>query len=132
MATKLFRVIVPVTDMAKAVEFYEAVIEAPHERVSPGRHYFHCDGAILAVVDARADGESRTSRPNFDHVYFSVDNLEVAYERCRAAPGATFDVVGQQPGIASRPWGERSFYVQDPFGNPLCFVEAGTEFTGAG
>jgi uncharacterized glyoxalase superfamily protein PhnB len=26
-------------------------------------------------------------------------------------------------------WGERSFYLSDPFGNPLCFVEQGTEFT---
>ena len=32
--------------------------------------------------------------------------------------------------IATRPWGERSFYVHDPFGNPLCFVDAGSLFTG--
>ena len=24
--------------------------------------------------------------------------------------------------IARRPWGERSFYMQDPSGNPICFV----------
>jgi len=29
-----------------------------------------------------------------------------------------------------RPWGERSFYAHDPFGNPLCFVDATTIFTG--
>ena len=29
-------------------------------------------------------------------------------------------------------WGERSFYVRDPFGNPLCFVDADTLFTGSG
>jgi hypothetical protein len=33
--------------------------------------------------------------------------------------------------IAVRPWGERSFYLHDPFGNPLCFVDARTLFTGA-
>jgi hypothetical protein len=29
-----------------------------------------------------------------------------------------------------RPWGERSFYAADPWRNPLCFVEAGTAYTG--
>ena len=32
--------------------------------------------------------------------------------------------------IAVRPWGERSFYLSDPFGNPLRFVDAATLFTG--
>ena len=29
-----------------------------------------------------------------------------------------------------RPWGERSFYVEDPWGNPLCFVDRGTIYAG--
>jgi hypothetical protein len=29
------------------------------------------------------------------------------------------------------PWGETMFYALDPFGNPISFVEAGTEFTGS-
>jgi hypothetical protein len=32
--------------------------------------------------------------------------------------------------VAVRPWGERSFYADDPFGNGLCFVDAQTVFTG--
>jgi hypothetical protein len=32
--------------------------------------------------------------------------------------------------VALRPWGERSFYADDPFGNPLCLVDAGTVFSG--
>jgi hypothetical protein len=28
------------------------------------------------------------------------------------------------------PWGERSFYAEDPWGNPLCFVEEGTFYRG--
>jgi len=32
--------------------------------------------------------------------------------------------------IETQPWGERSFYCTDPFGNKLCFVEEGTTFTG--
>lgn len=33
--------------------------------------------------------------------------------------------------IAVRPWGERSFYIQDPWDNPLCFVEYGTVYSGS-
>ena len=32
--------------------------------------------------------------------------------------------------IVRRPWGERSFYAQDAWGNPLCFVERGTVYPG--
>ena len=32
--------------------------------------------------------------------------------------------------IVVRPWGERSFYAADPFGNGLCFVDEKTLFTG--
>jgi hypothetical protein len=28
-----------------------------------------------------------------------------------------------------RPWGERSFYAEDPWKNPLCFVEEGTVYS---
>ena len=31
--------------------------------------------------------------------------------------------------IETQPWGERSFYCTDPFGNKLCFVAADTLFT---
>jgi hypothetical protein len=29
-----------------------------------------------------------------------------------------------------RPWGERPFYAEDLWGNPLCFVEEGRVYTG--
>jgi hypothetical protein len=32
--------------------------------------------------------------------------------------------------ISVRPWGERSFYAEDKWQNPLCFVEAGTIYPG--
>ena len=32
--------------------------------------------------------------------------------------------------ISVKPWGERSFYVNDPWGNQFCFVEAGTVYAG--
>ena len=32
--------------------------------------------------------------------------------------------------IARQPWGETLFYAKDPFGNPICFAQRGTEFRG--
>lgn len=52
----LYRVSLPVPDIAQAARFYGEV-EAPGERVSPGRHYFDCAGTILALYDPVADGD---------------------------------------------------------------------------
>jgi uncharacterized glyoxalase superfamily protein PhnB len=46
-------------------------------------------------------------------------------ERARNAGCQSLD-----DGIETRPWGERSFYARDPFGNPICFVDEKTVFTG--
>jgi predicted enzyme related to lactoylglutathione lyase len=62
---------------------------------------------------------------NPDHLYFAVDDLESALERCRGAGCKRLDAV-----IKTRPWGERSFYAEDPFGNKICFVDEKTKFTG--
>ena len=117
---RLYRVLIPVTDIEAAARFYAAVLGGPGERVSPGRHYFDCEGAILACFDPAADGDGREARPNPEPVYLAVDDLP------GAPPG-----VGPLGEIARRPWGEESFYADDPFGNPLCFVARGSVFTGA-
>jgi predicted enzyme related to lactoylglutathione lyase len=122
-------VILPVSGIDRAARFYAKLLADDGRRVSEQRHYFDCGNVVLALVDPVGDGMPFRG-PNPDHVYFAVDDLEVVLQRCREAGGAAFDVPDQEPGIAWRSWGERSFYVQDPFGNPLCFVERGTEFTG--
>jgi predicted enzyme related to lactoylglutathione lyase len=123
-SARLYRVIVPVSDIEKAATFYCTVLEQPGVRVSPGRHYFGCGGTILACFDPRADGDAWDATPNPDHVYFAVPNLEACYER---VAGATGSVIGQP--IQTQPWGERSFYCTDPFANKLCFVDDRTLFT---
>ena len=77
-----------------------------------------------------------TPTPRFTSVapILSVDDLPATYDRCRRA-GAVFELSARlgagSPGqIAQRPWGETSFYVRDPFGNPLCFVAEDTLFAG--
>lgn len=125
---RLYRVILPAGDIEASVRFYQRLLEIEGERVSPGRHYFECGGVILAVVDPRADSDDRDSHPNSDHVYLAVAALD-AYHRRAMALGALSAEMGA---IETRPWGERSFYLQDPFGNPLAFVDASTLFTGHG
>jgi len=122
---KLFRVILPVPDIEAAARFYSALFEQPGQRVSPGRHYFDCDGVVLACFDPRADGDLFAARPNPDQLYFAVENIEAFFAR---AQQLGFSEIDSQ--IKSWPWGERSFYAVDPFGNPLCFVDQQTIFTG--
>ena len=130
---RLYRVIVPVSDLEPCVRFYSTLLGQLGTRISSGRHYFLCGDVTLALYSPRADGDARDARPNFDHVYFAVEDLDDIYRRAERLGGLSLEMgdgnlpMGQ---IATRPWGERSFYVQDPFGNPLCFVDSGTLFKG--
>ena len=129
MTPRLYRVIVPVADIEKAMKFYAGLFETPGERVSPGRHYFNLGGTILAAYDPIADGDSHSDwkhHPN-QYIYVGVSNLEAAVARSRQL-GA--QVVSEE--IQVMPWGERLFYAQDPFGNPLCLVDDDTLFLGSG
>ncbi len=126
---RLYRVIVPVPDMNRAVAFYRELLGSAGESVVPTRYYFHCGGTILALVDPSEHG--RAFRPNPDLVYFAVPDLEACLERAKKAGAQKLDAADVGWGIQKRPWGERSFYVADPFGNPLCFVDEKTLFTGS-
>lgn len=123
---RLYRVILPVADIEQAADFYGRLLATPGRRVSPGRHYFDCGGTILACYDPRADGDDFDAAPHTGHVYFAVEDLEACFERAGALGCRELEQA-----IAQRPWGERSFYAMDPFGNPICFVDERTVFTGA-
>jgi catechol 2,3-dioxygenase-like lactoylglutathione lyase family enzyme len=128
---KLYRVILQVSDIDKAAEFYTKLLGTEGRRIRGGfRHYFDCGDVILALVDPSADEEG--ARPNPDNVYFSVKELDAIHKRASELGCLSDgDVHGSRAGeIVTRPWGERSFYAFDPFGNPICFVEESTIFTG--
>ena len=133
MKPQLFRVILQVSDIDAATRFYEQILGFKGKRVSPGRHYFDCDGAILVCLDPRADGDEFDALPNVDYVYIAVTDVVASFQAATSA-GASLadgDVHGAPSGaVAERPWGERSFYAADPFGNKLCFVDQSTMFTG--
>jgi catechol 2,3-dioxygenase-like lactoylglutathione lyase family enzyme len=127
---KIYRIILQVSDLERAVEFYTKLLGDPGSFVRGGRHYFDCGPVILAILDPSGGGEA--PRPNVDNVYFSVGNVDAVYERAKELNClAEGDVHGEPAGkIITRPWGERCFYVTDPFGNSLCFVDEKTLFTG--
>ena len=125
MTTKLYRVILPVTSIDGAAAFYAQVLGQSGQRVSAGRHYFDCGGTILACYSSREDGDAHDVPANPEHIYFAVDDLEAVFARCSRAGCKQLD-----PNIKTRPWGERSFYAQDPFGNGICFVDETSVFVG--
>ena len=134
MAVNLYRVILPVRDIDRAAAFYAVVLGMPGQRVSAGRHYFDCGGTILACFDPQADGDGYVAQSNPEWLYFAVDDLERVFSACQREGGRlTEETIHGDPAgkIVTRPWGERSFYVEDPFGNKLCFVDERTIFTGS-
>ena len=133
MSVRLFRVIAPVTDIDQAARFYSRLLGFEGIRVSSGRHYFECEGTILACLDPPAEGDGEPLPPNPEYIYFSVEDLE-ATRLAAVDAGAVFrdgEVHGDPMSeIHRRPWGEVSFYAEDPFGNKLGFVDQATVFTG--
>jgi hypothetical protein len=61
-----------------------------------------------------------------------VDDLEAVHARAEQLGLLSTELVHGQVGgdISVRPWGERSFYADDPWRNPLCFVQTGTTYPG--
>ena len=130
-APRLFRIILQVPDLDQAEQFYGELLGDKGRRIPrASRHYIDCGPVILALVDVSADGE--TPKPLPDNIYFAVSNLEEIHAQAKALNClSSADVHGASAGdIVVRPWGERSFYVIDPWDNKLCFVDEETLFTG--
>ncbi|MGZ4561898.1 MAG: hypothetical protein ACXVXJ_13185, partial [Mycobacteriaceae bacterium] len=61
----------------------------------------------------------REPHPAAKALYFTVRDLDAAFERARALVCLSREDVHDAPGggIVVRPWGERSFYAEDPWKN---------------
>jgi uncharacterized glyoxalase superfamily protein PhnB len=129
---KLFRVALQVADLKQAAAFYAKLLDDPGIPIPRGsRHYFNCGGMILALVDV-AKGAREQPQPTPDYIYFAVDNLEEVFARAQELNCLAKDRYHDQNAgeILKRPWGEVSFYCEDPWGNGLCFVDDKTLYTG--
>ncbi len=131
----LFRVLVSATDLPASVRFYASLLGTPGRHVAEGRWYFDCGAVILGVLDASESAPQDRTSPA-EAIYFATDSLEAVHHRaarlgCLATDFLHGDPQSPMGGIVVRPWGERSFYAQDPAGNPLCFVDRRTCFTGS-
>ena len=135
----LSSIVLPTVSLGRTGAFYEEILGLEADTFVPGRHFFFTESCVLTLVNpiehARAhEQERREFRPNPDHVYFGVSDLDVTFERAQKlqmeplANDASHDMGS---GIQVRPWGERSFYGCDPSGNPICFVDEATLFTGS-
>lgn len=125
---RLYRIIFPVWDIDTAATFYADVLGQDGKRVSSGRHYFDVGGTILAIYDPIADGDKINDKWSFhenQYIYISTDELENVHQKITNSKCMYVD-----KSIKIMPWGERLFYANDPFGNPICFVDEKTIFVG--
>jgi predicted enzyme related to lactoylglutathione lyase len=125
----LFRLNIEVGDLESAVEFYSKLLGIQGRKQAGARCYFECGPVTLQVLDVSSVSKPHTAAKA---LYFTVKDLEAAYERAKTLQCLSRESVHDAPGggIVVRPWGERSFYAEDPWKNPLCFVEEGTVYTG--
>jgi len=126
---KIFRITVEVSSLDKAVAFYAKLLGTEGKRHPGARHYFDCGGVILAVLDVSQGGMTPTVGPK--SIYFAVGDVAAVHARAKGLEAlAPYQVHGEPAGkVTQRPWGEKSFYVVDPWGNDLCFCEEGTLYT---
>jgi predicted enzyme related to lactoylglutathione lyase len=125
----LFRINVEVGNLDRAAAFYEELFGIEGRRQAGSRCYFTCGPVTLQVVDVSAGGRPH---PAAKALYFLVEDLDGVFAKAKGLGClSNEDVHGVSGGaISVRPWGERSFYAEDEWGNPLCFVEAGTVYPG--
>lgn len=122
----IFRVILEVADLNKAENFYSQLLGLKGRKVGGGRCYFDCGSLIFAIL------EMKKPQKIPQYIYFSVSDIKAIFERAKTLKCLSKDKVHDEPAgeIIERPWGEVSFYAEDPWGNGLCFVEENSTFRG--
>jgi catechol-2,3-dioxygenase len=125
----LFRLNIEVGNLDEAATFYGTLLGLDPRRQAGSRCYFTCGSVTLQVVDVSSVS---TPHPAAKALYFVVKNLDAIHARASALKALSRDDVHGAGGgaISVRPWGERSFYAEDKWANPLCFVEEGTIYPG--
>ena len=108
----IMQILVPVTDVERAADFYEHVLGVPLLFKYPGTAFFDADGVRLYLA--------KPTDPEFDGtatLYFRVDDVTATFDRLKAEGAA----VRSGPVIAHR---DESYdlwlaFVRDPDGNNI-------------
>ena len=126
---QMFRLNVEVGDLAIAGPMYAELFGVPARGQAGARVYVSCGPVTLQVVDVSSQ---RAPHPAAKALYFTVHDLDAAHARAKKLGILSAEMVHGTPAAdpVVRPWGERSFYAEDPWGNQFCFVEAGTVYAG--
>ena len=123
---RLFRLNVETGDIEEAARFYSELLGREGRPQAGMRCYFAAGPVTLQVVQVEAP------HPAAKALYFAVADLDEVHQRAAGLGcldgGSVHGKPAGEPVV--RPWGERSFYAADPWGNPLCFVEEGTIYAG--
>ena len=123
---RLFRLNVEVGDVDRAASFYGSLLGLEARPQMGSRVYLDAGGVTLQVVQVPEP------HPAAKALYFATADLDALHGRAAALDCLSAELVHGMPAGAPtvRPWGERSFYADDPWGNPLCFVDEGTIYAG--
>jgi predicted enzyme related to lactoylglutathione lyase len=126
---QMFRLNVEVGDLKAAATLYQTLFDVQGRLQAGHRVYVPVGPVTLQVVDVSSQ---RQPHPCAKALYFTVDDLDAAHARAKSLNVLSVELVHGSPAGEPivRPWGERSFYVDDPWGNQFCFVEAGTVYAG--
>ncbi len=122
----LFRINIEVDALDRAASFYAELL-GQEGRVQMGsRCYFRAGQVTLQVVEVAEPQLAAKA------LYFATGDIEGVHARAKALGCLSDESVHGTPAgeVVVRPWGERSFYCDDPAGNPLCVVDAGTIYVG--
>jgi len=115
-----------VGDIDEAASFYGTLLSAEARPQMGARVYVRAGEVTLQIVQVPEP------HPAAKALYFAVSDLDSVHARAANLGCLSNDSVHGTPAgePVVRPWGERSFYCDDPWGNPLCFVDDGTIYRG--
>lgn len=113
MKTKLTHVRVNVSDLKRAVDWYEGVLGFENDGGWPPEkptymQFRAAEGAVFSMMEVE-------SGKSYGRLNFVVENVDDLWERLK-------DKVQVLEPLMDTPWGTRKFTILDPDGNELGFV----------
>jgi uncharacterized glyoxalase superfamily protein PhnB len=112
-----FKTVTPFLYLARPNEFLDFLQSGLGAEITyraPTPHGFHGEARLGHSMLMVGGGHIATSEEVHASLHYFVDDVDAAFQRAIAAGGK---VMGEAGAPADRPYGERSGFVADPFGN---------------